>query len=116
MSAATTPDWQPSWLCIIPARGGSAGVPRKNLRTVDGIPLVARAVNAARQVPEFQDVVVSTDDPEIAAVAELAGATVLVRPDYLSGPEVVVSDVVSHVVATWPHKVEGYAVMQSSSS
>lgn len=90
-----TEDWKPSWLCIIPARGGSQGIPRKNLRTVGGVPLVARAVNTARAVPEFAAVVVSTDDPEIAAVAQLAGAVIHHRPGYLASSDVVVSDVVS---------------------
>ncbi|GAB3652552.1 N-acylneuraminate cytidylyltransferase [Actinocorallia lasiicapitis] len=70
-------------VCVIPARGGSKGVPGKNLARVGGLPLVARAVRAA--LPAVDEVVVSTDDPEIAAVARSAGARVVVRPDSLSG-------------------------------
>jgi len=70
---------------IIPARGGSKGVPRKNLRRVGGVPLVARAVRAAAAAASVDLVVVSTDDDEIAAVAEDAGAQVIRRPDGLSG-------------------------------
>ncbi|WP_344838314.1 acylneuraminate cytidylyltransferase [Actinocorallia longicatena] len=68
---------------MIPARGGSKGVPGKNLARVGGRPLVVRAVQAAHGVVD--EVVVSTDDPEIAAVARAAGARVVVRPDELSG-------------------------------
>ncbi|MBN9201237.1 MAG: acylneuraminate cytidylyltransferase, partial [Microbacterium chocolatum] len=53
-------------VAVIPARGGSKGVPRKNLRRVGGVPLVARAVAAARRCPEIDRVIVSTDDADIA--------------------------------------------------
>ncbi|KYK00388.1 acylneuraminate cytidylyltransferase [Microbacterium sp. CH1] len=72
-------------VAIIPARGGSKQIPRKNLERVGGIPLVARAVHAARAAACFDLVVVSTDDDEIAAVAEEAGAGVVRRPAELSG-------------------------------
>lgn len=71
-------------IAVIPARGGSKGVPRKNLRTVGGIPLVVRAVLAARATPSIDRVVVSTDDTEIAAAACAAGADVVDRPEELS--------------------------------
>nr|WP_274636338.1 acylneuraminate cytidylyltransferase [Microbacterium bovistercoris] len=70
---------------IIPARGGSKGVPRKNVRPVGGVPLIARAVRAAAAASGIDLVVVSTDDDEIAAVAAGAGARVIRRPAELSG-------------------------------
>ncbi|HAQ60216.1 MAG TPA: acylneuraminate cytidylyltransferase [Microbacterium sp.] len=72
-------------VAIIPARGGSKGVPRKNLRRVGGVPLVARAVVAARAAASVDRVVVSTDDSQIAAVAEEWGAQVVLRPGSLAG-------------------------------
>ncbi|WP_395638395.1 cytidylyltransferase domain-containing protein [Pseudolysinimonas sp.] len=72
-------------VAVIPARGGSKGVPGKNLRRVGGIPLVARAVAAARDASRVDRVVVSTDDAEIAAVAREWGAEVVDRPADLSG-------------------------------
>lgn len=72
-------------IAVIPARGGSKGVPGKNLRRVGGVPLVARAVHAAREATRIDRVVVSTDDSEIAAVAREWGAEVIDRPDELSG-------------------------------
>ena len=71
-------------VAIIPARGGSRGVPRKNVRRVGGVPLVARAISAARAAA-VDRVVVSTDDAEIAAVAREWGAQVVVRPTELAG-------------------------------
>lgn len=72
-------------VAVIPARGGSKGVPGKNLRRVGGIPLIGRAVAAARGVPHIDRVVVSTDDDEIAAVAREWGAEVVDRPASLAG-------------------------------
>lgn len=72
-------------VAVIPARGGSKGVPGKNLRRVGGIPLIGRAVCAARAAASIQRVVVSTDDAEIAAVAREWGAEVVDRPADLAG-------------------------------
>ncbi len=69
---------------VIPARGGSKGIPRKNLQTVGGIPLVGRAVLAALGAGSVSAVYVSTDDAEIAAVAEQYGAQVIWRPTELA--------------------------------
>jgi YrbI family 3-deoxy-D-manno-octulosonate 8-phosphate phosphatase len=70
---------------IIPARGGSKGVPGKNLRRIGGRSLVERAVDACRAARLVDAVYVSTDDAHIAAAAETAGARVIMRPAELSG-------------------------------
>lgn len=72
-------------VAIIPARGGSKGVPRKNLTRVGGVSLVERAVRAAAAASAVDLVVVSTDDDEIAAVSEAAGARVIRRPAEIAG-------------------------------
>lgn len=72
-------------VAVIPARGGSKGVPRKNLRRVGGVPLLGRSIAAARAARTIDRVVVSTDDAEIAAVAREWGAEVVDRPAELSG-------------------------------
>ncbi|MES4888398.1 N-acylneuraminate cytidylyltransferase [Streptomyces sp. NPDC096012] len=72
-------------LAVIPARGGSKGVPAKNLAPVGGIPLVARAVRECRATRLVTDVVVSTDDQAIAAAARQAGAEVVLRPAAIAG-------------------------------
>jgi hypothetical protein len=61
-------------VAIIPARGGSKRIPRKNIRPFCGKPMIARSIEAALQSGVFEAVVVSTDDEEIAAVAESCGA------------------------------------------
>lgn len=70
--------------CIILARGGSKGIPHKNLRLVGGVSLVGRSVRAALQAPSVAAVYVSTDDPDIAAEAERHGARIIWRPADLS--------------------------------
>ncbi|MFE9646832.1 cytidylyltransferase domain-containing protein [Streptomyces sp. NPDC006365] len=72
-------------LAVIPARGGSKGVPAKNLLPVGGVPLVARAVRECRAARLVTDVVVSTDDQAIAAAAREAGAEVILRPAAIAG-------------------------------
>ncbi len=74
-------------VAVIPARGGSKGVERKNLQRVGGIPLIARAILAAARCTEVDRVVVSTDDAEIAGIAREWGAEVVLRPDTLATDE-----------------------------
>ncbi len=70
---------------IILARGGSKGVPGKNLRPVGGVPLIGRAVRAAVQASSQKAVYVSTDDAQIAAQARRFGARIIERPADISG-------------------------------
>ncbi|MGW2703584.1 cytidylyltransferase domain-containing protein [Streptomyces sp. NPDC001340] len=72
-------------LAVIPARGGSKGVPAKNLAPIGGVPLVARAVRECLAARLVTDVVVSTDDQAIAAAAREAGAEVVLRPAAIAG-------------------------------
>ncbi|MEF3403428.1 acylneuraminate cytidylyltransferase [Agromyces sp. CCNWLW203] len=72
-------------IAIIPARGGSVGLPGKNLARVGGVPLIARAVRAALAAEHIGRVVVTTDDAVIADAARAAGATVVDRPVELAG-------------------------------
>jgi len=83
-------------LGLIPARGGSKEVPRKNLAPVGGKPLLAWTVEAARAASELTRVVVSTDDEEIAAEA---GVEVLRRPAELADDDTPMLDVVRHAVS-----------------
>ncbi len=72
-------------LALIPARGGSKGIPGKNLQDVGGLPLVVRSIHAAQASHRVTRVVVSTDDDDIAAISRNAGAEVVQRPPSLSG-------------------------------
>lgn len=72
-------------LALIPARGGSKGIPGKNLQTIGGIPLIGRTVAAAKACPRVGQVVVSTDDDAIAEEAQSHGAEVVRRPVAIAG-------------------------------
>ena len=72
-------------LALIPARGGSKGIPGKNLQTVGDVPLVCRSIRAAQASNAVGRVVVSTDDDAIAAAAEAEGAGVIRRPAAIAG-------------------------------
>jgi N-acylneuraminate cytidylyltransferase len=84
---------------ILPARGGSKGIPRKNLQPVAGVPLVVRTIHAALAASSIQRVFVTTDDDEIAEVARAAGAEVIVRPDDLSGDRASSESAVLHALS-----------------
>ena len=72
-------------VCVIPARGGSKRIPRKNIRAFHGVPMIARSIATALASSNVDRVIVSTDDEQIAEVARTAGAEVpFMRPDDLS--------------------------------
>ncbi|MFE1505519.1 cytidylyltransferase domain-containing protein [Streptomyces albidoflavus] len=93
-------DPAPRVLAVIPARGGSKGVPGKNLAEVGGVPLVARAVHACRTARLVSEVLVSTDDPAIAEAARAAGAITVERPAPLSGDTATSEAAVLHALDT----------------
>lgn len=89
-------------LALVPARGGSKGLPGKNLAEVAGRSLVRRAVDVARAVPAVDDVVVSSDAEAILAEGRRAGATALRRPAELATDDATTDAVVRHVLAQRP--------------
>lgn len=91
----------PRVLAVVPARGGSKGVPGKNLAEVAGVPLVARAVRACLAAPTVTDVVVSTDSAAIAAAARDAGAEPVTRPRAISGDTASSEAAVLHALAAF---------------
>jgi len=84
-------------VAIIPARGGSKRIPRKNIRNFAGKPMIAWSIEAALASGAFDDVIVSTDDEEIAEIARLYGASVpSLRPVHLSGDSSPLMPVLCH--------------------
>ena len=81
-------------LVVIPARGGSKGIPRKNVRLLDGQPLISYSINVAKSSEYVDDVVVTTDDSEIALLSEKFGASVIRRSEELSTDETPLDPVV----------------------
>lgn len=90
-------------LGVIPARGGSKGIPRKNIRPIAGKPLIAWTIEAAKAAKRLDSFVVSTEDPEIAALARAYGAPVLERPAELATDTADTLDVLRHALRARPH-------------
>ncbi len=97
MGTSTAPK-HAATLAVVPARGGSKGVPRKNLRLLGGLPLIVHSLLAARAARRLDQVVVSTEDDEIAAVARGAGIEVIRRPPALATDHVQNTEVVRHAL------------------
>jgi CMP-N,N'-diacetyllegionaminic acid synthase len=93
-----------SQFALIPARGGSKGVPKKNLRLLGGMPLVAHSIVSAREAGMFEDVFVSTDDPDIARVAADFGAIVIDRPAELALDSTPMTPVVEHALGWYERR------------
>jgi N-acylneuraminate cytidylyltransferase len=95
-------------LALIPARGGSKGIPRKNIRSFAGYPLIAWSIAAAKQSALVTRVIVSTDDEEIAAVAREYGAEApFLRPAELAQDKTTDLPVFEHAIQ-WLEENEGY--------
>ena len=83
---------------IIPARGGSKGIPRKNLEEVGGLSLVARAIRTCLASQRIESVIVSSDDSEILEEAHREGARVVLRPTELSNDSSRSEDALLHAI------------------
>lgn len=89
-----------SVIIVIPARGGSKGIPRKNLRSLNGVPLIAYSIRTAIASMHKPLVVVSTDDQEIAVIAEKEGANVHVRDPELAADATTLDPVIHDAVTS----------------
>lgn len=102
-------------LALIPARGGSKGIPRKNIRPFSGKPLLQWSIDAARASGCVDQVVVSTEDPEIAEIARAGGADVpFLRPKQLAGDTTAGIDPVLHALQQLP-EVSDVLMLQPTS-
>ena len=85
-------------VAIIPARGGSKRIPRKNIKPFAGIPIIAHTIETARKSGLFDQIFVSTDDIEIAEVSMKYGAAIIDRPASLADDYTGTHDVIKHAV------------------
>lgn len=84
-------------IIVIPARGGSIGIPDKNIKIFNGKPLIAHTIELSKKVETVNKIIVSTDSNSIKSIATKFGAeTPFKRPDNLSGPDISVDEVLSH--------------------
>ncbi len=108
----------PRVIAVIPARGGSKGVPRKNLQPVAGIPLVVRAVRAALGSSRVARTVVSTDDDEIATIASAAGAEIVMRPREMANDVAPLMPTLQHALSHYEARgqhFDGMVVLEPTS-
>jgi CMP-N-acetylneuraminic acid synthetase len=97
-------------VCIIPARGGSKRIPRKNILPLNGIPLISYTIRAALDAGVFTDVIVSTEDAEICELALKEGALVDNRPEHMAGDTVTKVQVVREFLGR-PENLDKYDVV-----
>ncbi|HOS45035.1 MAG TPA: acylneuraminate cytidylyltransferase family protein [Paludibacter sp.] len=96
-------------VCIIPARGGSKGVPRKNIKLLAGKPLIAYTIEQALESKYIDRTIVSTEDDEIADISRQFAAEVpFMRPENLAGDHVATVDVLLHAI-NWLEEKELYS-------
>jgi len=96
-------------VAIIPARGGSKRIPRKNIKPFHGKPLIAYSIETALKSKLFDQIIVSTDDEEIADVAKKYGAEVpFIRPKNLADDFTGTADVINHALEWLQQHVSGF--------
>jgi CMP-N-acetylneuraminic acid synthetase len=89
-------------LGLIPARGGSKGVPNKNIKMINGKPLIVWTIERAKQSRLLDKIIVSTESEAIAKIARENGAKVLKRPEYLATDTASTQDVMVHALQNYP--------------
>jgi len=98
-------------LCLVPARGGSRRLPRKNIAPLCGKPLLAYTIEAARESGLFPRVLVSTEDEEIMRIAEACGAEVFYRPIELASDTATTVDVCLYTLSRLAQTGEQFDVL-----
>ncbi|MEK9657113.1 MAG: acylneuraminate cytidylyltransferase family protein [bacterium] len=102
------------YLAIIPARGGSKGIKYKNRKLLNGKPLIQYTIEAAQQ-SIINEVVVSTDDKEIASIAESLGVSVIMRPSELAKDDTPTLPVIQHALGQYAEQYNAIITLQPTS-
>lgn len=92
------------FLGVIPARGGSKGIPKKNIKPIAGTPLIAWTIEQAKKSELLNTFFVSTDSNEIADIAKLYGSRVLSRPPELATDDSLIINTLQHILLYYPAK------------
>ena len=100
---------------IIPARGGSKGIPRKNIIDFNGKPLIAWSIEQAKQSKYISEVYVSTDSEEIAEISQDFGAKVIIRPDNISGDFATTESALNHLLDCIDLDIDYVVLLQATS-
>ncbi len=103
------------YLAIIPARGGSKRLPRKNLLPLQGKPLIVWTIESALQSAYIDDICVTSDDNEVLKIVRNTGCLVLERPDYLASDTATTFDAVKHAIENLSENYEYIVLLQPTS-
>ena len=99
-------------LCVIPARGGSKGIPHKNIKDLNGKPLITYTIDIARQILNDDDICVTTDNQQIIDVVEKQGLKVpFIRPSHLATDQAATQDVLIHALDFYEQKGQLYDII-----
>lgn len=107
-------------IAIIPARGGSKGLPKKNIKVLHGKPLISYTIDAAKKSKYITDIIVSTDDQKIAEIAALNGVICpFLRPDELASDDAMAVDnyiyTIEKLNKEYGYEIEDFIVLQPTS-
>lgn len=102
-------------IAIIPARGGSKGIPKKNIIDFCGKPLISWSILQAKNTPEIDEVYVSSDSDEILNIAKKYGADIIKRPDEISGDKATSESVIEHALTAKELTSETVIMLQATS-
>ncbi len=106
---------KPRVVAIIPARGGSKGIPRKNIVELSGKPLVAHTIEYALKSRAIDEIFVSTDDMEIASISEEYGTQVIDRPSSISGDRATTESAIAHALESIKENPDIVVLLQPTS-
>ena len=102
-------------IAIIPARGGSKGIPKKNIMDFHGKPLIAWSILQALNTPEIDEVFVSSDSDEILNVARKYGANTIKRPEEISGDTASSESAIKHAIDSLGYETDAVVMLQATS-
>ncbi len=103
------------YLAIIPARGGSKRLPDKNILYLNGIPLIAWSIEAAKKSKNIDDIVVTSDSDKILDIAKKYNVKTIKRPDFLASDTATTFDVIKHAIENFGEKSEYVVLLQPTS-
>ena len=102
-------------IAIIPARGGSKGVPGKNIKNFDGKPLICHSIDYARSSKMINSIYVTTDDDQIAEISKATGAEIISRPDELSTDTATTESAIEHAISVIDPQPDVIVLLQPTS-
>ena len=103
------------YLAIIPARGGSKRLPNKNILDLNGKPLIAWSIEAAKKLKKIDDIVVTSDSEKILNIAKEYNVKAIKRPDFLASDTATTFDAIKHAIVTLDDKYEYIVLLQPTS-